>query len=76
MSSASQNRAGNGIVVKPFNQIDISLGGRLRDKRTSTGWSQEQLAEKLQVDSKDIYAYEKGSKTDYRRSTYSVFPRF
>jgi transcriptional regulator with XRE-family HTH domain len=51
-----------GIVVKALNQIDISLGGRLRDKRTSTGWSEEQLAEKLQVDSKDIYAYEKGAK--------------
>ncbi len=51
-----------GIVVKTVNQIDISLGGRLRDKRTSKGWSEEQLAEKLQVDSKDIYAYEKGSK--------------
>ena len=51
-----------GIVVKTSNQIDISLGARLRGKRTSTGWSEEQLAEKLQVDSKDIYAYEKGSK--------------
>ncbi len=51
-----------GIVAKASNQIDISLGARLRDKRTSTGWSEEQLAEKLQVDSKDIYAYEKGSK--------------
>jgi transcriptional regulator with XRE-family HTH domain len=49
-------------VVKTLNQIDISLGGRLRDKRTSAGWSEEQLAEKLQIDSKDIYAYEKGSK--------------
>jgi transcriptional regulator with XRE-family HTH domain len=51
-----------GIVVKSSNQIDKSLGGRLRDKRISTGWSQEQLAEKLQVDPKDISAYEKGVK--------------
>jgi transcriptional regulator with XRE-family HTH domain len=61
-SAASQNRAGNGIVVKSSNQIDKSLGGRLREKRTSTGWSQEQLAEKLQIDPKDIYAYERGAK--------------
>jgi ribosome-binding protein aMBF1 (putative translation factor) len=54
MSTASQNRAGNGIVVKSSNQIDKLLGGRLRDKRTLTGWSQEQLAEKLQIDPKDI----------------------
>ena len=62
MSTALQNRAGKGTVVKSSNQIDISLGGRLREKRTSTGWSQEQLAEKLQIDPKDIYAYEKGAK--------------
>jgi transcriptional regulator with XRE-family HTH domain len=62
MSAALQNRAGNGIVVRNSNQIDKSLGGRLRDKRTSAGWSQEQLAEKLQIDPKDIYAYEKGAK--------------
>jgi transcriptional regulator with XRE-family HTH domain len=49
-------------VVKSSNQIDKSLGGRLRDKRMSTGWSQEQLAEKLEIDPKDIYAYEKGAK--------------
>jgi len=49
-------------VVKSSNQIDKSLGGRLRDKRMSTGWSQEQLAEKLEIDPKDIHAYEKGAK--------------
>ena len=49
-------------MVKSSNQIDKSLGGRLRDKRMSTGWSQEQLAEKLEIDPKDIYAYEKGAK--------------
>lgn len=49
-------------MVKSSNQIDKSLGGRLRDKRISTGWSQEQLAEKLQIDPKDIYAYEEGAK--------------
>ena len=62
MSAALVNCAGNGTVVKSSNQIDKSLGGRLRDKRMSTGWSPEQLAEKLQVDPKDIYEYEKGSK--------------
>lgn len=61
-SVASQNRAGNGIVLKSSNQVDKSLGGRLRDKRVSTGWTQEQLADKLQIDPKDIYAYEKGAK--------------
>jgi transcriptional regulator with XRE-family HTH domain len=49
-------------VVKSSNQIDKSLGGRLRDKRMSIGWSPEQLAEKLQIDPKDIYAYERGAK--------------
>lgn len=49
-------------MVKSSNQIDISLGGRLRDKRVSTGLSEEQLAEKLQIDAKDICAYERGSK--------------
>jgi transcriptional regulator with XRE-family HTH domain len=57
-----QDRPGNRIVVKSPNQIDISLGARLRDKRISTGWSQEQLAEKLQIDAKDISAYETGAK--------------
>lgn len=49
-------------MVKSSNQIDKSLGGRLRDKRISTGWSHEQLAEKLEVDPKDVYAYERGAK--------------
>ena len=62
VSVALQNRAGNGIVLKNSNQVDKSLGGRLRDKRMSTGWTQEQLAEKLQIDPKDIYAYERGVK--------------
>src|SRR3984957_9880966 len=62
MSAASHNRVGKGIVVKTSNQIDISLGGRLREKRTATGWSQQQLAEKLQIDPKDICAYETGEK--------------
>ena len=49
-------------MVKSSNQIDKLLGGRLRDKRILTGWSQEQLAEKLQIDPKDVYAYERGAK--------------
>ena len=49
-------------MVRTSNQIDIALGCRLRDKRTSTGWSQEQLAEQLQIDPKEISAYEKGTK--------------
>jgi transcriptional regulator with XRE-family HTH domain len=62
MSVASHNRGGKGIVVKSSNQIDVSLGGRLREKRTSSGWSQEQLAEKLKIDPEDICAYETGEK--------------
>lgn len=49
-------------MVKTSNQIDISLGCRLRDRRAWAGWSQEQLAEKLQIDPQDIHAYEKGAK--------------
>ena len=54
--------AGIGTVVRTSNQIDKALGCRLRDKRTSTGWSQEQLADKLQIGPKEISAYEKGTK--------------
>ena len=49
-------------MVRNSNQIDKLIGFRLRDKRTSAGWSQEQLAERLQIDAKDISAYEKGVK--------------
>jgi transcriptional regulator with XRE-family HTH domain len=62
ISAALQKSGWERIVAKNCNQIDVSLGGRLREKRTSTGWSQEQLAEKLQIDPKDVYAYETGSK--------------
>ena len=54
--------AGTGTVVRTSNQIDKALGSRLRDKRTSTGWSQEELADKLQIGPKEISAYEKGTK--------------
>jgi transcriptional regulator with XRE-family HTH domain len=49
-------------VVRHSNQIDKSIGCRLRDKRTSLGWSQEQLAKRLKIDPKDVRAYEKGDK--------------
>ena len=62
MSAELQKSGWERIVVKNCNQIDISLGGRLREKRTSTGWSEEQLAEKLQIDPKEVHAYETGSK--------------
>jgi transcriptional regulator with XRE-family HTH domain len=51
-----------GTVVSNSNQIDKLIGFRLRDKRTSVSWSQEQLAEKLQIDPKDVSAYEEGAK--------------
>lgn len=60
MSAA--HRIGNRIVVKTPNQIDVSLGARLRDKRMAMGWSQEQLARKAEVDPKDISGYETGVK--------------
>jgi transcriptional regulator with XRE-family HTH domain len=59
---ALPNRAGNWIVPKTSNQIDISLGGRLREKGTAAGWSREELAEKLEIDPNGICAYETGSK--------------
>ena len=49
-------------MARTSNQIDKALGCRLRDKRTSSGLSQEQLAEKLQIDPKDIDLYESGAK--------------
>ena len=48
--------------MRTSNQIDKAFGSRLRDKRTLSGWSREQLAEKLQVDPREISAYEKGAK--------------
>src|SRR5437660_752268 len=57
-----QDYAGIGAVTKHINQIDRSLGNRLRERRTSSGLSQEQLAEKLQIDPKDINLYETGAK--------------
>jgi transcriptional regulator with XRE-family HTH domain len=50
------------IVGRSLNLIDKSLGSRLRERRTSTGWSQQELAEKLEIDPRDISAYEKGAK--------------
>jgi transcriptional regulator with XRE-family HTH domain len=44
------------------NSIDKSLGLRLRAKRMSSGLSQEELAEKLQIHPDDVSAYEKGEK--------------
>ena len=44
------------------NSIDESVGNRLRAKRMSIGLSQEQLAEKLQIDLEDVVAHEEGAK--------------
>ena len=49
-------------MTKHVNQIDRSLGLRLRERRTSRGVSQEELAEKLQIDPKEIDLYEAGAK--------------
>jgi transcriptional regulator with XRE-family HTH domain len=53
---------GIGTLVRNSNEIDKSIGCRLREKRTSIGWSKEQLAEKLQVNPKEVCAYENGEK--------------
>ena len=42
--------------------IDIRIGRRLFERRTSVGLSQNLLAQKLQIDSYEIEAYEKGVK--------------
>jgi transcriptional regulator with XRE-family HTH domain len=49
-------------VARNPSQVDKSLGRRLRDKRTASGLSEEQLAEKVQIDPKEINAYERGTK--------------
>ena len=38
------------------------IGAAIRQRRQARGFSQEQLAEKLQIDAKDISAYETGAK--------------
>src|SRR5260370_15320203 len=60
--SAMQDHGVIKTVTKHLNQIDRSLGIRLRDKRTSIGISQEQLADKLQIDAREIDLYEAGAK--------------
>ena len=54
--------AGMKTVSKSLNQIDRSLGERVRDKRMSNGLSREQLATKIGIDPKDIELYETGAK--------------
>jgi transcriptional regulator with XRE-family HTH domain len=49
-------------VAKGPNPIDKSLGGRLRERRLAVGWSKEQLAERSELDARDINAFEKGAK--------------
>jgi transcriptional regulator with XRE-family HTH domain len=49
------------VITNP-SEIDRSVGCRLRDKRVLRGWSHEQLAEKAQMDAKDLSAYEWGAK--------------
>ena len=49
-------------MTKSLDDVDKSLGRRLCEERRSRGLSQEQLAEKLQIDPRDIRAYESGAK--------------
>jgi transcriptional regulator with XRE-family HTH domain len=57
-----EESTGFNAVTKHVNQIDRSLGLRLRERRTLRGVSQEELAEKLQIDPKEIDLYEAGGK--------------
>jgi transcriptional regulator with XRE-family HTH domain len=50
------------IVAVHANHVDESLGGLLREKRTSRGLSQAELATKLRIDPELISAYENGTK--------------
>jgi len=56
------DRVGHEAFVAKVNQIDRSLGGRLRAKRTSSGLTLEQLANRLDIDPEDILSYETGAK--------------
>jgi len=49
-------------VSKNVSPIDRSLGSRLRDKRISSGLTEEQLAARLEIDAKDVILYETGAK--------------
>jgi transcriptional regulator with XRE-family HTH domain len=49
-------------VAKNLTSVDKSIGIKLRDKRISMGLSQEQLAKKLLIDSRDVNLYETGAK--------------
>ena len=44
------------------NPIDISVGSRLRDRRTHFGLSEEAFGKKLRIAPKDVRAYEEGQK--------------
>ena len=58
-----QTRTRIAVKVAHFpNQIDKSVGSRLREKRTACGLSERELAERLQVDVEDICLFEQGLK--------------
>ena len=62
MSAVWQNRAGKRIMAKNCNQIDISLGGRLREKRTATALVPRATGRETANRFQGCYAYETGSK--------------
>jgi hypothetical protein len=61
---------GNAAEVRLSNQIDKSIGFWLRDKRISTGLSEQELAEKLQITPKESARMRRA-----RNGFYSNFPR-
>ena len=56
------DRAGPQALALKVNQIDRSIGGRLRDKRISSALTPEQLGDRLDIDPEDILSYETGAK--------------
>lgn len=57
----SAHRPRTEAVTANDNHVHRSIGRRLRDLRTSSGQSQQQLAEKLQIDPQDIAGFESGA---------------
>lgn len=49
-------------MIKNHYHVDKSLGRQLREERRASGLSEEQLAQKLQIDPEDISAYESGER--------------
>jgi len=49
-------------VGEAVNEIDRSIGGRLRERRAAIGLTPEQLADRLSMDLENLLSYETGAK--------------